>query len=85
MPLNPDIVRASHRNKQRGGETEQERERIAERSITTVHTQSLNFYCLCSKPFDFRPLRGEGKSIPLVLACASISPPHIKAVISRGL
>ena len=86
---------ATEINKEEEKHSECAGERMAERSITSIHPQSLNFYCLClcDQPFDFRQRRGggggsgrgEGDCIPLALACASISPPHIKAVISRGL
>lgn len=59
------IVRDSHENKQRGGETlsKRGRERMAEWSITAIHPQSLNFYflCLCDQPFDFRQKGRRGQ------------------------
>ncbi|KAM7371234.1 hypothetical protein PAMP_010722 [Pampus punctatissimus] len=49
--------------KQRNGE----RERTAERSITTIYPLSLNFYCLClcGQPFDFRQRGGSGEVVQL--------------------
>lgn len=93
MPLNPDIVRDSHRNKQRGGETQRARERENGGVVNNNHPPPepellLSLFVLPTFWFQTKKGgsgRGEGGCIPLALACASISPPHIKAVISRSL
>lgn len=82
----------SHRNKQRGGETEQERERQNGGVVNNNHPppEPELLLSLFARPtFWFQTTRGKWRGerdyIPLALAWASISPPHIKAAISRGL